>query len=432
MDNKKFIIISLKNTKDFNISKRLIEDADSIKSWVIKSVKNPCAFLSSPTLECIKYAQILSQSFSSTIKILPDLALNPDCTYFTSSIDDISYEPLTLPNVRSSNDWEGIMNFLQDQEINGVLIVEEEILIKNPCKAAGRKRSESTYYEIKMQASSAEAVKEMVVKEFKSSFYGKFDDMFEHKSKDISQDFKGIKENIYKLPQEVGSMVKNIKNSYWQEQKELCDELTSMNNVVNTLEEQVTAIQSKITDYEELSNLYIITEVPKTQIEIKKFYNIKSSNKFKLKIQNHNEDTFKKVEIFLSEQNKKIAEIQIIQPYSIVTKYVEVDIGDYFYKHIIAVMANNVVSNPFTIYPYHLSFVKHTLFAGKKEVKVISYVEKDTPKIIVVSTNSDDDAKNIKNLKYLRSVSWKLKKDWLGNEIFVIDGQRKASNALRT
>lgn len=432
MDNKKLIIVSLKNTKDSDIPKKLIEDADLIKTWIGKSVKNPCAFLSSPTSECIKYANILAQSFSSAIKILPDLALNRDCLFFRSIIEDVIFETFTLPSIRTSSDWEGIIQFLQDEGTNGVLVVEEEILMKSPCKVPGRKRNEWTYYEIKMQTSSAEAVKEMVVKEFKNSFYGKFDDMFEHKSKDISGIFRGIKENIMKVPQEVGYMVKNIKKSYWQEQEELCDELNSMNNIINSIKEQVTSIQSKVTDYEELSNLYIISEVPKTQLEIKKFYYIKSSNKFKLKIHNPNQDTFKNIKIFVSEYNKKIAKIQIIQPYSIVTKYIDADPADYFYNHIIAVMANSVVSNPFTIYPYYLSFVKHTLFKEIKQVKVTSYIEKDASKIIVVSINSDDDAKKVKNLKYLNSVSWKLKKEWLKSEIFVIDGQRKASNALRT
>jgi hypothetical protein len=272
MDFKKIAIVSIKTLEIPDFSSEHEEEAESYKPWISKLSRENGVLLSYPHPLCISYAKVFSTYLGLKISVLKNLPSFYENTLSSNSIEDQEIIEVDVPNFDSLKDVEHLINWIQSNYSFGVIVIDEENFQELNIDYQKRIKKYSSFNEIRTQAAGKESIKKKFDEEIQEQFVQAFFNLFEEKSREISEKFSKIQADLGKIPYKIKILCKQIKHSFYKEQNALCKSLLSVAKLVDFVRTEVEKSKKSVNFYKELADLYIPTKVPTGKLQIKRFY----------------------------------------------------------------------------------------------------------------------------------------------------------------
>jgi hypothetical protein len=435
MDQKKILLVTVKNTRDKDLPDLTKSEAKSLSLWISSIVKSNAILITSPTLECIKFSQIIVSSLPSlslNVKILEKLSSKNPSEYLSMRLNASTV--IEIDGYNSPKDVDKLIKFIfQDHSYSyGIIVIEEETFLDFKLKSNSRGKKGCSLYicDFRDNSNRLKLTNDFIQK-IEHIFKNVFFNLIHSKHSEIKDKYFYILKSLKEIPVATRKISKNIKDSYIHGQIEFNTQLNEISNTLKAIMADISSAKDSINLYQELASIYINPVIPNSKLIIRRFYYDDCKNLWKIKIYNPNDENFKKVEVFIAEYERCICRFDLIQHKTSVVKYIELSRQDYWNLHLVAVSVNTFVSKAFTIHPYHLSINKLKSDSDKAYLKITNYSTDSDTVIIVSNKQLEPLFKLTEPLDYQESFLFKVdKKSFDQAKVFAVSSGHKASNSL--
>ena len=427
METKNIFFVTIKDSQDKPINPTQKGEIEQIILWIEKKIKNEGNLITSPVCECLDYCSAIFDKVLLEKIVVEELTNKKD---LVSSINPKEIRLEKIANYESSKDIEILIDFINKNYNFAIIVIEDEVFNEFKLECRSRNAGFSSLHIFSIQKENKH---DQALSHFKTTFKNIFEEqlfkLFCSKSSEIIQKFEETKEEVEKIPKNVKNLVFNCFDAEDETEDESeSQQIENLSKKVEKLSEQISLSTKTINYYLELANCYVNTKVPTEKLIISSFCQQKTTNLWKLKIRNSTSEDFRQVDVFIAEKSQKICSFSLIQNQSIVYKFLSLG-NDFLYDHkLIAVVADEVVSDPFEIFPIKLSI------KGQTQEKVCLKVENQAiTKIfgfMIVSTKSAEPIFIHENSIKSRETVYTEQVLADFGEVFVVSEKKKISNSL--
>lgn len=437
MESQKVLFLSIKDTKDENLTPWKPIELATLLSWINSLIKGKGILISSPIYECIEFSQVLSSKFSLDLTISRSLTRKVGLNYFDSHKTS-TFEQLEIGKLLAPND-PNFINHLENHCNFAIVVIEDEAFSEFHLDCKSRTQGPITLhlYEIKETCQSHQIILK-VQNLFDRVFLEKVFGLLANSSERVKKEQEITQRCIEEIPEEIANLCKSVKSPYFSEQNVFTEQLENVSESIEKLSGEIKTVTESISLIQTLSDLYVVQEAKSAHLCIAYFYYEQGKRSWKLKVKNPSPYTYKKIDIYIAETNSMICSFQVIQKNSTIYKNVILPHANYYGSTLVAISENELVAETFTIFPCLFVVDKaNNRDMGepnteKVQVKLINYSIEPVHSVTFVSNALPSPVHTYNQmLKYGETTRFAIRKNELMNmEIFAIINEEKASNSL--